>query len=52
MFISLAQTHTADSTFHQLEIAMEYRIKNGSDISIYVPWWKDIVRTDRILNSV
>jgi len=25
VFISLAQTHTVDSTFHQLEIAMESR---------------------------
>jgi hypothetical protein len=27
-------------------------IKNGSDSTIYVPWWKDIVRADRILNYV
>jgi len=27
-------------------------IKNGSDTTVYVPWWKDIFRTDRIVNSV
>jgi len=26
VFISLAETHTVDRTFHQLEIAMESRI--------------------------
>jgi hypothetical protein len=35
-----------------MEAELAHMIKTGSDITIYVPWWKDIVRTDRILNSV